>query len=218
MTTMLQTDTVCSRSTSNKEVFLPTQLASSKMAAALTFHFPLVLPPARRFWHRGPDIDQEADVGVATPEVALLLEGHGHGNVGHYAMLANIHSLTPFLPLSRLPVKAPLLLNLGYTGTVPSGLNKHTYYFRVTSLNRYTSWRNARDLPSLANVWEQSTGKELYLNRAAQRMRRSLESYRCRDQTGTTGGLPLLVPKPFTTICCLLTITKIIISLLLLSN
>lgn len=97
--------------------------------AALTFHFPLVLPPVRRFWHRGPDIGQEADVGVATPEVALLLEGHSHGNVGHYAMLANIHSLTPFLPLSSLPVKAPLLLNLGYTGTVPSGLNKQSYYF-----------------------------------------------------------------------------------------
>jgi len=192
--------------------------------AALTFHFPLVLPPVRRFWHRGPDIGQEADVGVATPEVALLLEGHSHGNVGHYAMLANIHSLTPFLPLSSLPVKAPLLLNLGYTGTVPSGLNKQSYYFRVTGLNRYTSWRNVRDLPSLlllrceANVWQQSTGKKLYLNRAAQRMRRSLESNRCGDQTGTTGELPLLVPKPFTTICCLFTITKIIISLLFLTN
>lgn len=31
-------------------------------------------------------------VAIATPGVALFFEGHSHGNMEHYATLANIHS------------------------------------------------------------------------------------------------------------------------------
>lgn len=72
--------------------------------------------------------------------------------------------LTPFLPLSSwAAATAPLLLNLGATGTVPSRLKKPGYYFKATGLIRSTSCEEIECvflcLPltaSEANVWQET--------------------------------------------------------------